>query len=45
MQDNLNNVELEEAEVNLYVGDCGQAMLHCITDCIIVGTSWINPNR
>ncbi|MFR1428684.1 MAG: hypothetical protein ACLTMS_22760 [Bacteroides faecis] len=37
--------ELKEEEVNVYEKDCGDAQLHCITDCIIVGTAWLNPNR
>ena len=37
--------ELKEEEVNVYEKDCGDAQLHCIADCIIVGTAWLNPNR
>lgn len=38
--------ELRVEEVNIYgEPDCGQVQLHCVTDCIIVGTAWINPDR
>ncbi|HHV26947.1 MAG TPA: hypothetical protein GXX63_07105 [Tissierellia bacterium] len=40
-----DRTELLEAEVNMYEKDCGQAQLHCITDCFPFGTAFINPNR